>query len=202
MADLGSLSREELIELILAQQRMISELREEIEQLRRGGLRQAAPFSKGTRVENPKPPGRKPGQGPFTRRATPRQEATETILAQVPGCCPHCGGELEQQSEEIATITDLPVCPRPVITAYRMPVCHCRQCGKRVRATAPGLPPDQAGATAHRLGPRLMAAAHTLHYAVGIPVRKVPAVLSELTGVSLTQGAISRGPRRWAVAPA
>ena len=60
MADLTSLHREELIELIMVQQRMIedqqrqiAELRDEIEQLRRGGKRQAAPFSKGKRVENP-----------------------------------------------------------------------------------------------------------------------------------------------------
>ena len=201
MADLSSLSREELIELIMAQQRMIAELGEEIAQLRRGGRRQAAPFSKGTRVDNPKPPGRRPGQGPFTRRTAPQQPITETILAQVPGCCPHCGGGLEQESEEIATTTDLPVCPRPAITAYRIPVCRCQQCGKRVRATAAGLPPDQAGATAHRVGPGVMAAAHTLHYAIGIPVRKVPAVLSELTGVSLTQSAITQDAMRRAVGP-
>src|SRR5450756_3221653 len=107
MADLASLSREELIELIMTQQRMIedqqrqiAELREEIEQLRRGGKRQAAPFSKGKRVENPKPPGRKPGQGPFSRRAAPLEEATETISVPAPECCPHCGGDLEQERED------------------------------------------------------------------------------------------------------
>ena len=38
-----------------------------------------------------------------------------------------------------------------------------------------------------------MAAAHVLHYGVGVPVRKVPAVLRALTGVELSQGAISQG---------
>jgi hypothetical protein len=37
-----------------------------------------------------------------------------------------------------------------------------------------------------------MAAAHTLHYQLGIPVRKVPAVLETLTGLKLTQGAITQ----------
>jgi ribosomal protein S15P/S13E len=46
-----------------------------------------------------------------------------------------------------------------------------------------------------------MAAAHTLHYAVGIPVRKVPAVLRELTGVSLTQSAITQDALRRAAGP-
>jgi hypothetical protein len=46
-----------------------------------------------------------------------------------------------------------------------------------------------------------MAAAHALHYAIGIPVRKVPAVLSELTGVSLTQSAITQDALRRAAGP-
>lgn len=35
-----------------------------------------------------------------------------------------------------------------------------------------------------------MAAAHALHYGLGVPMRKVPLILKEMTGVSLTQGAI------------
>ena len=206
MADLGTGSREELIEIIVTQQgmiealqRQIAELREEIDQWRRGDRRQVAPFSKGKRAENPKPPGRKPGQGPFTRRAAPLEEVTETILVPALDCCPQCGGDLEQEREEVATTTDLPLCPRPVVTAYRVTVCRCRHCGKTVRGSAPGLAPDQSGATAHRVGPGVMAAAHTLHYAIGIPVRKVPAVLGELTGVSLTQSAITQDALRRAV---
>jgi hypothetical protein len=35
------------------------------------------------------------------------------------------------------------------------------------------------------VGPRVKAAAHTLHYGLGVPVRKLPAVLRELKGVSI-----------------
>lgn len=202
MADVALLSREELIEFIVAQQRIIEdlqrtigELRNEIEQLRRGGKRQAAPFSKGKLVQNPKRPGRKPGQGPFARRQAPPTEPTATIMASAPECCPHCGGGLEPEGEEVATMIDLPQ-PRPVITAYRVPVCRCGRCGKTVRGSAPGLAPDQTGATAHRVGPGVMAAAHTLHYAIGIPVRKVVVVLSELTGITLTQSALTQDALR------
>jgi hypothetical protein len=41
-----------------------------------------------------------------------------------------------------------------------------------------------------------MAAAHALHYQVGIPVRKVPLVLNTLTGLVLTQGAITQDALR------
>lgn len=65
-----------------------------------------------------------------------------------------------------------------------------------MRGRHPDLALDQAGATAHRLGPRVMAAAHTLHYGLGIPVRKVPAVLAAVTGVQLTQGALTQDALR------
>jgi hypothetical protein len=41
-----------------------------------------------------------------------------------------------------------------------------------------------------------MAAAHALHYGVGIPVRKVPLVMAALTGVRLTQGALTQDALR------
>ena len=78
------------------------------------------------------------------------------------------------------------------MTRYSIPVCRCRNCGKRVRGTAPGLAADQAGATAHRVGPVAMATAQVLHRGTGIPVRKVPAVLMALTGLEVTASAITR----------
>ena len=65
-----------------------------------------------------------------------------------------------------------------------------------MRGTAPGLAADQYGATAHRVGPSVMAAAHALHYGVGVPQRKVPGVLQELTGVTITQSALAQDALR------
>jgi len=195
-SELDSKDRAELIALILEQRRMIEQLRKQVDELRRGGRRQAAPFSKGRRVDNPKRPGRKPGKGLFSRRSAPFQPPSEIVLAAVPSCCPDCGGGLEHQGEEIATTTELPRNPQPVITQYRVPVCRCRRCGKSVRGKAAGLAPDQTGATAHRVGPGVMAAAHALHYGMGIPVRKVPGVLEELTGMRITQSALTQDALR------
>lgn len=196
MADLASLSREELIALIEEQHRLIVELTAEMERLKRGQNRSAAPFSKNKPTANPKRPGRRPGQGPFLRRTEPVQLPTTTVVAEVPSCCPACGGRLEQERLEVATTIDIPVNPQPVVTAYQVPHCRCQKCGKRVRGTAPGLAPDQTGATAHRVGPGVMAAAHALHYGSGVPVRKVPAVLKELTGISITQSALTQDALR------
>jgi hypothetical protein len=41
-----------------------------------------------------------------------------------------------------------------------------------------------------------MAAAHALHYSVGVPQRKVPKILQELTGVTITQSALTQDALR------
>ncbi len=68
LPDIASMSSEEKDNLILELFALVAELRAEIERLKRGGHRSAAPFSKNTPKKNPKPPGRKPGEGNFLNR--------------------------------------------------------------------------------------------------------------------------------------
>jgi transposase len=187
-----SISREELIRIILEQQKLIEQLRAEIEQLKRRGS--AAPFSKGSSKADPKPPGRKPGHGPFLRREAPTLAPDQPVIPVVvrERCCPDCGGELGEEKEEIVSITDIPVQPRPEVRLYAVEVRRCRRCGKAVRGQHPEVAADQQGATAHRLGPRVKALGHVLHYQHGVPVRKVPAMIEEMTGVHLTQSALTQ----------
>jgi len=139
VADQTKAIQKELIALILKQHQLIEELRAEVEKLNRSQHRPAAPFSKGQREADPKRPGRKPGQGPFERRAAPTGRPSQTVDAEVPPMCPFCGGTLEQEGEETATTTEMPSKPEPVTTLYRVPVCRCGRCGERVRGRAAGL---------------------------------------------------------------
>jgi transposase len=189
---LESLSREQLIQIILDQHRMIEELRAEIEQLkRRGG---AAPFSRGTRKTDSKAPGRKPGQGFFRFRGSPELTAeTETTRVPVAApCCPDCGGALGCATEEIVSITDVPAQPQPEVRRYAVEIRHCHNCRRTLRGSHPDIVAGQQGATAHRLGPRVKALAHLLHYAHGVPVRKTPAIVREMTGVRLSQAGLTQ----------
>lgn len=197
--DLATLSWDELAALVLEQAAMIEALRAEVERLTRGGERQAAPFSKGTRVEEPKRPGRKPGQGPFRRREAPKPEELSEPPIDVPVAdptCSRCGGERVQERVEEASVVDLPEVVRPRVRLFRVAVRRRRGCGATARGRHPDLAPGQRGATAHRLGPRIMAAAHHLHYGLGVPVRKLPDVLGLLVGLKLTQGAITQDALR------
>jgi transposase len=192
LEQLEELSREDLIQIIVELRRVNERLQAEIEQLkRRGG---AAPFSKGKPKQDPKPPGRKPGQGYFRFRAAPEATtASEPVAVPVrQACCPDCGGKLGKAEREIVSTTDIPAQPEPEIHRYAVEVRQCRRCGNKVRGQHPAIAAGQHGATAHRIGPRVKALAHILHYVHGVPVRKTPAIIADLTGVRLTQSAITQ----------
>ena len=110
--------------------------------------------------------------------------------------CPRCGKTLQEHRVDFAAVTDIPPKPKPIVQPYRVWVYRCPTCDTTVRAPHSDLAPDQYGATAHRMGPRVMAAAHATHYGLGVPVRKVPAVLQLFTGVSLTQSALTQDALR------
>jgi transposase len=191
MRDLESLGREELLRVVLDQHRLIEQLRTEIEQLKKRGS--AAPFSKGKRKSNPKAPGRKPGQGYFRFRTAPEQAKKEkaTAVPVAAACCP-CGGTLGEARQEIVSTTDIPATLVPEVRLYAVEARQCQKCGKSVRGQHPEVAPSQQGATAHRVGPRVKALAHILHYVHGVPVRKTAEIVEQLTGVRLTQSAITQ----------
>jgi transposase len=204
--DIESLGREELIELVRAVvsqneelRAIIEEQRKRIDELTRAGKRQASPFSKGKPKQNPKRPGRKPGQGAFTNRTAPADEEITEPDVEVPvtdQACPECGGGLEADGTQFAYRTEIEKLPKPIVTRYVVAVCRCRECGARVRGRHPDVAEDQYGATAHRLGPRLLAWAHVLHHQIGVPVRRVPVILREGHGVRVTQSAITQSALR------
>ena len=173
--DFPSSERDELMGLVTQLQGQVAqltaakeELHKQVAELKRAGKRQAAPFSKGGRSSRPKRPGRKPGMGSFSYRKSPSpDEVTEPLV-------------------EVAVAED--TCPG----------CGGRLEHEGVRVVyATDIPPvPRPQVTGYRVGRRVMAAAHVLHYGVGVPVRKVPAVLRALTGVELSQGAISQDALR------
>ena len=133
--DLAELDRDALITLVRKLAAEVESLRE-VEALKGAGKRQAAPFSKGTRAEAPKPPGRKPGPGGIqTPRGPRRLEQLSEPPINVPVvelACPKCGGLVADRVEE-ASIVDLPAVVRPRVRLFRIDVRRCMGCG----ATSP-----------------------------------------------------------------
>lgn len=174
----------------------IGRLRQQLQEAQRAS-HQSSPKRK--KKDQPKRPGRKPGQGPFTHRTAPPGNPAAPPPVAVPVTaerCPCCGGELKFERVDDVSNTDIPHQPEPEIRRYAVEVFRCQGCGKRTRGTHPDVAPDQYGATAHRVGPRVMATAHAIHYGSGVPMRKVPSILRELTGVTITQGALTQDALR------
>ena len=174
-------------------------LRHENEYLRKelkaAGRHPHSATNPGKRKKRRKRPGRKAGKGQFTFRTAPVDAATNAPPVEVPVTvtqCPCCGGELRWERTDPVTVTDMPERPQPEVKSYAVEVRRCERCGQRVRGQHPDVAADQYGATAHRVGPRVKAAAHVVHYGMGVPVRKVPAILREFTGVRITQSALTQ----------
>ena len=187
-----------MLALVAELQRQVAELtamndalRAARDQLKRRDKRQAAPFSKGSRVSQPKRPGRTPGSGTCHSREAPRPAQSTEPPVDVPvrlAAGPACGGQLAEERVDCASTTDIPASPRPPVTQYRVSVCRCLLGGKQGRGQHPDGAPDQYGATAHRVVDRAMAAAHALPYGIGLPVRQVPRGLAALQGEHTAPG--------------
>lgn len=175
---------------ILFQADRIDELTRSLEEVRRAGKRQAAPFSKGNPKEVPKHPGRKSGDahGRHGHRRVPEREADRTLEATLPACCPDCGGPVDYERDVEQYQLDVPEL-RPTLTRFKVPIGRCRACKRRVQGRHPEQTSDALGAAGSQLGPQLKAWGMWLHYRMGLSFTKVSEVLAHL-GVNVTAGAI------------
>lgn len=171
-----------------------------VEQLRRGGKRQAAPFSKGPPKADPKPPGRKPGDGYGTkaRRGVPPR-IDDTYEAPLPHACPCCGGR-DVEYTHTAPQYQAEI-PRAVIyRRFGVHVGRCRGCGKRVQGRHPLQTSDALGAAASQLGPDAQAVAAHLNKRAGLSHGKVAAFFRDAFGLAVSRGgscqAVLRAGRR------
>ena len=199
---LAKLPHEELVELVFALALKIADFEKQIEELQRKSNRSANRFSKDKPKTNPKKPGRKGRKngdtGEFKNREAPEAkpgDEVHDIAAPLEdehdGICPICGGPLDKSSE-LATTIDIPETILRQINRFHVEVSQCSQCGYKMRGTHPDLPCDQHGATAHRIGHRMMALGLTLHYHFGVTMRKVPAILDDVCDIRLTQSALTQ----------
>jgi transposase len=169
-------------------QALIQVLKEEVENLKRGGKRQAVPFARRERVEKPKKRGRRKGQGRFTQREKPsEEEVNETKKAEICGC-PSCGSELVELKEHEQYEIDIPEV-KPVITRYQMVSGNCPQCGKRHWMYHPDQISKATGAAGVVIGPRAKALAADLKHRFGASYGKVCEVLNDAFGLNVTRSA-------------
>jgi transposase len=131
-----------------------------LEDARRAGKRQAAPFRKGKTVEKPKKPGRKAGEdyGKHARRVVSEEEVPidEHHEAPLPPECPNCRSTKVEPSAEPGEQFQTEIVCRTVRRRFVIHRGRCLDCGAAVEgrhrlqtSTATGAAGEQLGATAH-----------------------------------------------------
>ena len=184
----------------------LAELEAKIEQLtqlldeqRRAGKRQAAPFSKGPPASKPKKPGRKAGHehGKHGHRPPP-QNIDAVYEAALPELCPHCGGAVDETDLQQQYQTEIP--RQPTHRQFNVHIGKCRGCKRRLQGRHPLQTSDALGAAASQLGPDAQAAVVDLNKNAGLAHGKITRTLHDLFGIKLTAGgsvhAILRAARR------
>jgi len=179
-------------------QKLLERLQAEVEELQRAGKRQAAPFARRKRVEHPKKPGRKPGQGKFSRREKPAPEQVkETKVVELHGC-PQCGGSrLRNVHEHEQYMADIPVIV-PIITRYVTYSGYCVDCHKRVRSRHPEQISQASGAAGVLIGPRAKALAADLKHRLGGSYGKVSEALNDAFGMQVCRSGWCQADQRLA----
>jgi transposase len=168
----------ELKRLLAEAQATIQALKGQVDALQRAGKRQAVPFARRERVENPKKPGRKPGKGEFKNREKPdSKDVQATKKAELSGC-PYCGGELVDIKEHRQFEIDIPEV-KPVITEYVMLSGKCSGCGQKHWLYHPEQISKATGAAGVVIGPRAKGLATNLKHRFGVSYAKVGEVLND-----------------------
>jgi len=106
-------------------------LKRQLEEAERANKRQAAPFSRRRRKENPQNPGRKRGSayGQRYSKAIP-EKVGEVIAVLAPRRC-ECGGKLEVETIEHQYQQE--IVRKAIWRRFDIPICRCQQCSTRVQ---------------------------------------------------------------------
>ena len=172
-------------------------LKDELEAARRAVSRQAAPFSRGTRVAVPKRPGRQAGRRLWAaaRIAVRRRTSTRPTTRRCPRTvrtatarCAACGSRGNIRKS----------CP----SSGRSSACFTSRSGAAPSAAGAckdGMPlqtSDALGAAAVQLGPQAVAFAVLLNKRFGLPYGKITALLRDRCGLRVTRGGLVQAIHR------
>jgi hypothetical protein len=191
----------DLRQLIEDQRAEIAALKAEVEELRRSGHRQANRFGrdKDRLSKDPKRPGRKAGQGKWSRGAEPTEEQkakAETKTSCLAGC-PDCGSAVTDVQRHEHYEVDIPPV-EPKWTRFESESGYCPDCGRRVRSRHPDQISEATGAAGVVVGPHAKALASDMKHHLGLSYGKISAFFAVAFGLSFQRSGIYRADMRLA----
>jgi transposase len=169
-------------------------LKRQLEEAQRANKRQAAPFSRGRRKANPKPPGRKSGAayGQRHSKAIP-EKVDEVIAVPLPAHC-GCGGTVRMEKVESQYQHEL--VRKTIWRRFDIAIGRCQACHQRVQGRDPRQTCDALGAAAVQLGPHALALGVKMNKGLGIPHGDVATVLQDSFGLQVHRSTICRAVER------
>lgn len=168
-------------------------LRKALEEARRAGKRQAAPFSRGMRKRTPNKPGRKSGTayGSQARRDTPK-EIDNKITVDCPLICPRCGGGVLLEGKSSQYQTDIPPIA-PATTEFEIHYGRCIRCHRRVQGRETRQTSDATGLVGGvQIGPNTIAVTAHLNKACGMSYERIAEVLEQIFGLRVNRSTLAR----------
>ena len=168
-------------------------LREALEEARRSGKRQAAPFSRGKKKDRPDPPSRKRGSeyGSQARRAAP-SHIDEKVTVDCPLICPHCGGGVSLEGKSSQYQTDIPRI-EPKTTEFEIHYGRCIRCHRLVQGRDARQISDATGPVGGvQIGPTTIAITAHLNKACGMSYRRISEVFAQVFGLQVSRSTLAR----------
>lgn len=179
-----------MLQRVAEREAQVERLTRSLEEQRRAGNRQAAPFRNGPPQPDPQRPGRKAGEGHGSHghRPPPPPEQIDGVLeATLPDACPHCGGTGTDTATATPFQTEIP--RRPLRRPVNIHVGCRDRCRRRIQGRHPLQTSDATGAAASQLGPDAPAAVAELNKDMGLSHGKVVGAFDKLFGIDLSRGA-------------
>lgn len=179
------------------QEKRIEQLEKIIEELRRGGKRQAAPFSKGEPKSDPQTPGRKPAEryGQRAFRPIPEQ-VDEVVEVDCPVLCGACNGSVRLTGKESQYQIDLEI--RPRTTEFVLHCGECSVCGRPVKGRHPRQSSQAVGVAGVQIGPGVVSLTAYLNKVGGLSYGKVAHLLEQMAGLRVSRSTLCRALLRTA----
>jgi len=171
-------------------------LRKALDESRRAGKRQAAPFSRNNPKPNPKKPGRKGGSeyGAVSHRPTPKR-IDQRVDVPCPLWC-SCGGQVKLKGVVRQYQTDIPPV-EPSTIEFVIQYGRCSKCGRRVQGRDPRQTSDATGAVGGvQIGPQAIALAAHLNKACGLSYERIMELFAQVFRLRLCRSALARAMLR------
>lgn len=191
---------ESALKRIAALEAQVVALTAALEETRRAGKRQAAPFRKGPPASQPKTPGRKSGDdyGQQARRDVPADEDLDEIInVPLPTTCPRC--ESCRVSEtHVAQQYQIELPAKPIQRRFDVHIGCCQDCGQRLQGRHELQTSDALGAAAVQLGAQAHAAMAWLNKSLGLAHGKIVKLFEYIIGISINRSTSVRSILRTA----